>query len=62
MEWLSQLARRLLMLLRRGRLDSDLEDEMCLHRELRKQENINAGMTPEEAALSLSGASAMHCS
>ena len=49
MEWLSQIMRRLAALVRRNQLDRDLEDEMRLHRKLREQENIEAGMTPDEA-------------
>jgi hypothetical protein len=39
---LAELGRRLLMLLRRGQFDADLEKEMRLHRELREQEQIPA--------------------
>jgi len=46
---LNQLGRRLLMLLRRHQFDRDLEDEMRLHRELREQQNIEAGMAQDEA-------------
>jgi predicted permease len=49
MNWLCALVRRLWMLLRRERFDADLEEEMRLHRELRKQEQIEAGVAPEEA-------------
>jgi putative ABC transport system permease protein len=48
-EWLSELGRRLLALLRGGQFHRDLRDEMRLHRELREQRNIESGMTPEEA-------------
>jgi hypothetical protein len=37
------------MLLRRRRFDADLEEEMRLHRELREQEQIERGLSPEEA-------------
>jgi hypothetical protein len=36
--------------MRRNQLHRELEDEMRLHRELREQENIEAGMAPDEAA------------
>jgi predicted permease len=49
MEWLSELGRRLLTLLRRKRFSRELEEEMRLHRELREQEQIEAGAVPEEA-------------
>jgi hypothetical protein len=49
MKWLSQFGRRLLMLFRRSQFDRDLEDEMRLHRELREQEQLEAGVAPEEA-------------
>ncbi len=49
MQWLTELGRRLLMLLRRGQFDSDLEEEMRLHRELREQELIERGLSPKEA-------------
>ena len=46
---LNELRRRLRMLLRRGRFDADLDEEMRLHRELREQEEIERGLSPEEA-------------
>jgi predicted permease len=49
MAWFNELARRLLMLLRRNRFDRDLEEEMRLHRELRMQDQIERGLLPEEA-------------
>src|SRR5215470_10170083 len=45
----SELVRRLFMLLRRGRFDADLNEEMRLHRELREQEQIERGLSREEA-------------
>lgn len=50
MEWISGLGRRLLMLVRRKQFESDLEEEIRLHRELREQQHVEAGMTPEEEA------------
>lgn len=49
MEWFGELGRRLLMLVRGQQFDRDLEEEMRLHRDLRQQEHIEAGMSPEEA-------------
>jgi putative ABC transport system permease protein len=48
-EWLIEFGRRLATLVRRNQLHRELEDEMRLHRELREQQNIEAGMTPDEA-------------
>jgi putative ABC transport system permease protein len=49
MNWFIELGRRLLMLFRRSQFDRDLKEEMRLHRELREQEQIEAGVAPEEA-------------
>ena len=49
MNWFIELGRRLLMLFRRSQFDRDLEEEMRLHRELREQEQLEAGVAPEEA-------------
>jgi len=49
MNWFIELGRRLSMLFRRSQFDRDLEEEMRLHRELREQEQIEAGVAPEEA-------------
>jgi predicted permease len=46
---LSQLWRRLLFYARRDQFDSDLEEEMRFHLEMKAQENAEAGMRPEEA-------------
>jgi putative ABC transport system permease protein len=51
---LPELGRRLLMLLRRRQFDADLEEEMRLHRELREQEEIEGGLTREEAHYAVS--------
>ena len=45
----SELGRRLLMLLRGRQFDADLDEEMRLHRELREQEEIERGLSPQEA-------------
>jgi predicted permease len=49
MNWLRALVRRLGTLLRRERFDADLEEEMRLRRELREREQIERGLSPEEA-------------
>ncbi|MBO0800616.1 MAG: ABC transporter permease, partial [Blastocatellia bacterium] len=49
MEKLSQVWRRLLFYLRRERFDRELEEEMRFHLEMRAEENIAAGRSPEEA-------------
>jgi hypothetical protein len=49
MTWLIELARRLEMLLHRRQFDADLEEEMRLHLELRRQEQLQTGVTPEQA-------------
>ena len=49
MGWLSELRRRLKMLFRGERFDRDLQDEMRLHLELRQQEQVDRGLSPEDA-------------
>ncbi|HLY60825.1 MAG TPA: ABC transporter permease [Terriglobia bacterium] len=49
MKWLSELARRLMMLWRRDRFNRDLEEEMRLHLEQREREQIEKGIAPDEA-------------
>lgn len=49
MEWLIQFGRRLQMLVRQKQFDSELDEELRLHRELREREQMEAGVTPEEA-------------
>ena len=49
MDWLSELLRRLWMLMRGQQFDADLNEEMRLHVELREQEQIQAGLSPREA-------------
>jgi predicted permease len=49
MEWFKKFGRRLCIGVRGANFDRDLQDEMRLHRELRKQENLEAGMAPDEA-------------
>ena len=49
MNMFAELGRRCWVLLHRKRFDADLDEEMRLHRELREQEQIEAGVAPEEA-------------
>src|SRR5262249_57578255 len=49
MDKLSQLWRRLLFYLRRDQFDRELEEEMRLHLEMKAEENLAAGVSPEEA-------------
>ena len=44
-----ELKRRLQMLLRRDQFQRDLEDEMRLHLELRREQQIASGVLPEAA-------------
>jgi putative ABC transport system permease protein len=46
---LSQLWRRLLFYARRNRFDRELEEEMRFHLEMKAEENLAAGVSPEEA-------------
>src|SRR5215468_4120136 len=46
---LSQLWRRLLFYVRRDRFDRELEEEMRFHMEMKAEENLAAGASPEEA-------------
>lgn len=49
--WFYTLPLRLRSLFRGGQVDRELDDEMQYHLELRTQENIARGMTPEDARL-----------
>ena len=44
-----ELRRRLSMLVHRGRFQRELDEEMRLHLELRRQQQIAAGVDPEAA-------------
>jgi predicted permease len=46
---LAELGRRLMALFHRGQFDADIEEEMRLHQELREQEQVERGVSPEEA-------------
>ncbi|HKA18648.1 MAG TPA: ABC transporter permease [Blastocatellia bacterium] len=49
MNWLSELGRRLQMLLRRDEFDSDLEEEMKLHIQMRVDQQIKEGVSEKAA-------------
>jgi predicted permease len=49
MNWLRELARRLRMLVHRRQFEVDLDEEMRLHLELRQQEQLQSGMTADDA-------------
>jgi len=49
LQLLLQLWRRLFSLLRRGRLEREMEEEMRFHLEMRIEQNLDAGMAPENA-------------
>jgi putative ABC transport system permease protein len=49
MSWLWKLCARFRALFQRERLDRDMAEEMSLHIEMQTQENIEAGLRPEEA-------------
>ncbi len=49
MRWLSELGRRLRMLLWREQFERDLQDEVRLHLDLREQEQIDSSLSPEDA-------------
>src|SRR6266511_1884212 len=49
MNWLHKLRLRFRALFQKEKLDARMDDEMRSHIELQTQENIEAGMKPEEA-------------
>ena len=49
MQWLNEFGRRLAMLFRRERFDRDLQDEMHLHLELRREQQMAQGLSPKDA-------------
>jgi hypothetical protein len=49
MERIAQLWRRLLYYLRRDRFDRELEEEMRFQIEMKVRENVEAGMSEQEA-------------
>src|SRR5262249_22447863 len=48
-QFVSQLWRRLLSLLRRGRYEREMEEEMRFHLEMQVEQNLTSGMAAEEA-------------
>jgi putative ABC transport system permease protein len=48
-QFVSQLLRRLLSLLRRGRYEREMEEEMRFHLEMQIEQNLASGMAPDEA-------------
>src|SRR6266542_3299821 len=48
-QFVSQLWRRLLSLLRRGRYEREMEEEMRFHLEMQIEQNLASGMAAEEA-------------
>src|SRR5438445_4255807 len=49
MTWLRVLALRLAALLRKGRLEEALDEELCSHLEMLNEQNVRKGMAPAEA-------------
>jgi len=49
MVWLQKLRLRFWALFRKQKLDAQMDDEMRSHVEMQTQDNIDAGMTPEDA-------------
>jgi putative ABC transport system permease protein len=49
MQRLAELWRRVSFLLRRGQFDREMSEEMRFHLEMKVEENISSGLTPEEA-------------
>ncbi|MGH9824817.1 MAG: permease prefix domain 1-containing protein, partial [Blastocatellia bacterium] len=49
MNWLAQLGRRWLMLIRSRQFDADLDEETRLHRDLREQRLLASGISAKEA-------------
>ena len=49
MNWFCELVGRLWTLIHRKQFDSDLQEEMRLHREFREQAQIELGLSPKEA-------------
>ena len=49
LQFLSQIWRRLLSLLRRGRYEREMEEEMRFHLDMQIEQNLEAGMAAEEA-------------
>src|SRR5215468_7096546 len=52
LQYISQIWRRLLSLLRRGRYERAMEEEMRFHLEMQIEQNLSSGMAAEEARYS----------
>src|SRR5215813_14920912 len=50
-QFVSQLWRRLLSLLRRGRYEREMEEEMRFHLDMQIEQNLASGMATDEARL-----------
>jgi putative ABC transport system permease protein len=50
LQFLSQLGRRLLSVLRRGRYEREMEEEMRFHLEMQIEQNLDAGVAAKEAS------------
>src|SRR6266571_3887639 len=50
MNWFHKLRLRFRALFQKEKLDAEMNDEMRSHIEMQTQENIEAGMSPEEAS------------
>src|SRR5882757_9314983 len=50
MEWLREFFRRIGMLRHRDQVASELQEEMQLHLELRRQQQVESGVAPNDAA------------
>jgi putative ABC transport system permease protein len=48
-EWFGEIGRRVRMLMRRNEFDSEMDEEMRLHREMKERELVEAGESREEA-------------
>jgi predicted permease len=48
-ERFGEIGRRVRMLMRRSKFDSEMDEEMRLHREMKERELVEAGESPEEA-------------
>ena len=49
MDWVRELGRRLRMLIHRRQFDADMDEEMRLHLELRREQQLRSGMREEDA-------------
>jgi hypothetical protein len=49
MSYPAEILRRLRMIFHRRQLDADLEEEMRLHLDLRRQQQMDRGLAPAEA-------------